>query len=134
VHFELKSLCLKRTKITDIGILEIREGYPHLQSIDLSYLSYCKQVSDVGISKIAEGCPRLQSLFLFGCNEVCSLRKLHLIQWKHRGKAANYQQRSAWNKNCIVVKLLQYKIHLSFDKRNELRLRETTTVALFIWL
>ena len=47
MHFELKSLCLKRTKMTDVGILKIGEGCPQLQSLNLYD---CKQVTDAGIS------------------------------------------------------------------------------------
>ena len=47
MHFELKSLCLKCTKMTDVGILKIGEGCPRLQSLNLAY---CVKVTDVGIT------------------------------------------------------------------------------------
>ena len=62
MHFELKSLCLKNTQVTDSGISKIGEGCLQLQSL---YLEGCDQVTDVGILKIGEGCPQLQELNLW---------------------------------------------------------------------
>ena len=67
MHFGLKSLCLKRTKITDVGISKIGEGCPQLQELNLIF---CSQVTDVGITKIGEGCPQLQTLNLDNCYQV----------------------------------------------------------------
>ena len=36
MHFELKSLCLKGTKMTDVGILEIGEGCLQFQRLNLN--------------------------------------------------------------------------------------------------
>ena len=70
MHFELKSLCLMNTRMTDSGISKIGEGCPNLQSLDLSS---CSQVTDVGILKIGEGCPQLQSLNLKECENVTDI-------------------------------------------------------------
>ena len=59
---ELKELSVGGTKITDLGLLCIRN--PNLQSLSVTH---CEEVSYTGIEKAMRNCPKLGHISVGGC-------------------------------------------------------------------
>lgn len=56
---QLQHLNLANSKIRDNDLIIIAQGFPELQSLDLSE---CENITDKGIESIAQGCPLLRDL------------------------------------------------------------------------